>query len=390
MTDVLVLGAGVVGATAALELRRRGATVTLADLGPIPHPDASSTDISKLVRLDYGSDADYLSLMEDALPLWRAYADRFGETLFHETGILVLATEPMAPLGFEHDSYDALSRRGHALERLDAAAIASRFPRWAPGRFRDGYYNPRGGWAESGRVVSALLREAEREGVVVRSGVRALPIAPGPSRVAGITTETGERLAADVVVVAAGAYTPLLIPELADRLTPVAQAVFHFEIPSAASFTSPEFPPWAADIGRTGWYGFPAHAGVVKIANHGPGAVVDPRAPRLVSPDVEPRFRAFLRASLPALAPSPLVKTRLCLYCDSFDGDFFIDRHPEREGLVVASGGSGHAFKFAPVLGPIVADVVTGVAPRAEARRFRFRELGARRSEDARFVGPSR
>ena len=75
------------------------------------------------------------------------------------------------------------------------------------------------------------------------------------------------------------------------------------------------------------------------------------------------------------------------MYCDSVDGDFLIDRDPERDGLVVASGGSGHAFKFAPLLGEIVADVLEGRANRW-ADRFRWRPSGPQRAEDARFLEP--
>ncbi|MEQ9324364.1 MAG: FAD-dependent oxidoreductase, partial [Polyangiaceae bacterium] len=75
---------------------------------------------------------------------------------------------------------------------------------------------------------------------------------------------------------------------------------------------------------------------------------------------IEARCRSFLREALPSLADAPVVGRRVCLYCDSPDGDFWIDRPPEIRGLVVAAGGSGHAFKLGPVLGPLVADLVEG------------------------------
>jgi glycine/D-amino acid oxidase-like deaminating enzyme len=95
-TDVVVVGGGIFGATAALALRARGAGVSIVDEGPLPHPDASSTDISKLVRADYGKDAFYTELMERALPRWREMNERLGAELFHETGLLVLSSGPMA------------------------------------------------------------------------------------------------------------------------------------------------------------------------------------------------------------------------------------------------------------------------------------------------------
>lgn len=380
--DVLIVGAGIFGVTAALELRARGAEVALIDPGPIPHPDASSTDISKLIRLDYGNDVFYVERMEVCLARWRAMNERFERPLFHETGLLVLSSAPLDANGFEGASFDCLVGRGHPLERLDARAIVGRAPAWRPGRYVDGYFNPQGGWAESGAVVGALLREARRAGVAVREGVRIRPLV-GAGPVTSVTTEGGEVIAAASIVIAAGAFTPVLVPELADRLVPIAQAVFHFEPGAAADYLSPRFLPWGADIATTGWYGFPQHEGVVKVANHGPGTRVDPAAERGVSEESEAAVRAFLQESLPGLAEAPVVRARACLYCDTFDGDFFIDAHPERPGLVVASGGSGHAFKFAPLLGEVVADAVAGVE-RGERARFGWRERREGRVEAAR------
>jgi glycine/D-amino acid oxidase-like deaminating enzyme len=103
-----------------------------------------------------------------------------------------------------------------------------------------------------------------------------------------------------------------------------------------------------------------------------------------VTAEHEAAFRTFLRASLPGLADAPIVGRRLCLYCDTWDGNFWIDHDPEREGLVVAAGGSGHMFKFAPRLGPIVADVLER-KPNRYAHRFAWREGGEEATEAARF-----
>src|SRR5512134_1702679 len=99
----IVIGAGIFGVTGALALRRRGHVVHLLDPGPLPHPLAASTDISKVVRLDYGPDDDYLAVMETALARWRAWNADWPEPLFHETGVLFLTRAPMAAGGFEHE-----------------------------------------------------------------------------------------------------------------------------------------------------------------------------------------------------------------------------------------------------------------------------------------------
>jgi len=369
---IVVVGAGIFGITAALELRRRGHAVSLCDPGPLPHPHAESTDISKVVRMDY-ADELYMDWMEETFSSWLAWNARWGEELYHEVGFLVLARDEMSPGGFEHTCFTALQSRGHTVVRVDAAEIGRRFQPWSAGGYRDGYFNPRAGWAESGRVVARLVREARDGGVELREGTQVAALAEGEARIRGVVLSGGEVLSADAVLVAAGAWTPVLLPHLRDRLWATAQTVFHFRVAEPAAYQPPRFPVWAAGIGDDGWYGFPALAdGTVKVANHGVGRPLHPDAERLVAAADEAHFRSFLQRALPALADAAVVASRLCLYSDSFDGDFLIDHDPERPGLVVACGGSGHGFKFAPALGATIADVVER-RPNPRAPRFRWR-----------------
>ena len=348
-------------------------------------PEAASTDISKIVRLDYGADSLLTEWMERALPLWRAFNARCRSELFHEDGFLALASGPMRTGEFEHDSFATLRARGHLLQRLDGGSVAARFPAWDGARYPDGYFNPRGGWVESGRALGLLIDEARVAGVRVHAGVPVARLVEQGSRVAGIETAAGERLAADVVLVAAGAWTSVMLPELSGAMWPVAQPVFHLKPDDPDAWRPPGFTVWAAAIGKTGWYGFPANAsGIVKIANHGPGRRVDPDAPRVIAPGDEDRLRAFLRDNLPGLAAAPLAASKTCLYSDSFDGDFWMGRDPERPGLAVAAGDSGHGFKFAPVLGDVIADAIEEKASPLTAR-FAWRMPAARKAEAARF-----
>lgn len=373
--SIIIVGAGVFGLTAALELRARGWRVTVIDPGPVPTPTAASTDISKVVRMDYGADELWTELGRRSIERWREWNRESGETLFHEDGFLVLTREAMRPGGFEHESFQFLTALGEKLERLDSTAIARRFPAWAADKYPDGYLNPHGGWAASGKVVAWLATKARREGVHVFENCAFDRLLENGSRVIGVRAKDGREFRADLTLLATGAWTPTLLPELSDVMWATGQPVLHFRVANPAEWQAPRFPVWAADIGRTGWYGFPALAdGTLKVANHGPGRRVHPDAPREVSPDDESRFRAFLRDTFPALADAPLIGTRLCLYCDTFDGNFWLDHHPQRLGLVIAAGDSGHAFKFAPVLGELIADAVEckeGIAKKRFAWRTR-------------------
>ncbi|HUF38375.1 MAG TPA: FAD-dependent oxidoreductase [Anaerolineales bacterium] len=384
MASVVVIGGGVFGLTAALEMRRRGWEVTVLDQGPIPHPDASSTDISKVLRMDYGADGFYMDLMRRAFEGWDEWNAGWGETLYRETGVLMLSRAEMAPGGYEHESFRLLQERGLAVERMDSVEIRRRFPAWNADRYVDGYFNPRGGWAASGRVVARLASEIrEAGGALLESAGFAGFIKEG-GRVTGVRTERGDRIFGDHVVLAAGAWTPFLHPPLQAVMWPTAQDVFHFQVDDVEMYRPPRFPVYTADVSNTGWYGFPAKLdGTLKVANHGPGRRIDPSGPRQVADRSLPNYRAFFEDTFPGLAGAPRTFERVCFYADTFDGDFWIDRDPENPGLVVASGGSGHAFKFAPVLGAITADAVEGV-PNPDASRFGWRKAGQLRTEDAR------
>ncbi len=390
MARFLVVGAGVFGVTAALELRGRGHDVTLVDPGPVPHPLAESTDISKAVRMDYGADAFYTAHMERALDGWRRWNTErtcAGEgALFHETGVVYLSRGPMREGAFEHDSFATLSARGHAPVRLGPAEIRRRFPAWNHAVYTDGYWNPQGGWAESGRVVAWLAAKARDAGVAIREGFRCARLLDGPgATVTGVVDAVGEEVRADHVVVCAGAWTRSLLPWLADCFREAAQPVFHLAPEDPAPFEARVFPTFGADIASTGYYGFPLHParGVVKIANHGPGRELHPDRPRAVTNEDVAALRAFLAATFPGLATAPIVETRVCTYGDTWDEHFWIARDHTRERLTVAAGGSGHAFKFAPLLGGWIADAALGRG-NPELRRFRARpEVRPSRGEEA-------
>jgi glycine/D-amino acid oxidase-like deaminating enzyme len=336
------------------------------------------------VRADYGGDSFYARFARDCIEEWRRWNAKAGRTLYHETGFLVLSREKMRPGGFEHDSRAVMRSLGQDVEGMDGERLRTRFPAWASGLYPDGYFNPHAGWAESGNVVAWLLARARDAGVVLREGERMETLLEDGSRVAGIVTDRGVKHRSEVVVVAAGAWTPTLLPWMGDALRCVGQPVLHFRPADPEPYQPERFPPWAADIANTGWYGFPAQPdGTVKIGNHGSGVPVDPSGAKIVPAEADEMFADFLSGTFPALASSDILRRRLCLYCDSWDGDFWIDWDPEREGLLLATGGSGHGFKFAPLIGAVISDRIEGKANAWESR-FRWRTPGERRTEAAR------
>jgi glycine/D-amino acid oxidase-like deaminating enzyme len=370
---IIVVGAGISGVTAAIELKNRGNAVTLIDPGPIPHPLAASTDISKAVRAAYGPDEDYTALAERSIPIWREWNRKFGTELYHETGVLFVCQQLMRPGEFEYESARVLEKHRHPLERFEATQFHQRFPAFAQERFHDGFFDPEAGFAESGRVVATLVDYAKSIGVELQEKTKVTALDESNNSVKGVLLENGHRVAGDAVVVAAGAWTPYLLKDTKAFFRATGHPVFHLKPPRPELFLPERFPFFGADISTTGFYGFPLNQGVVKIANHGGGREMSPdSAERVVTADEEKDLRTFLRSTIPSLADAPIVYTRICMYCDTNDGDLWIASDPKRPNLVIATGDCGHGFKFAPVLGEITADAVEG-KPNPILKKFRWR-----------------
>ena len=389
--DVLVVGAGIFGITAVSELNARGYKTAVIDPGPLPHPLAASTDISKVIRMEYGPDEQYMEMVEVALPMWRQWNEILGEPLFHEVGVSMLAKHEMQPGEFEYESYQMLHKRGHQPDRLSPEIIREHFPAWNATEYVDGYFHKLGGFAESGRVVATLAEQAKRDGVTLIGGESVVELLLENGRVRGVKTDQGNRYEADHVVIAAGAWTHVLLPELAPVMKASGHPVFHLRPSNPELFTPPNFVVFTADISHSGWYGFPyhPHEKVVKIANHGVGLQLHPTDDERVVTDAdEQHLRHFLADTFPALVDAPIVYTRRCLYCDTLDEHFWIDQHPQIKGLSVAAGGSGHGYKFAPILGPLIADAVEE-KPNKWLPKFRWRHLDSSKQgeEAARYHG---
>src|SRR2546423_10850193 len=212
MSKVIVVGAGINGVTAAIELKKRGHHAILIDPGPLPHPLAASTDISKAVRAAYGADEDYIELAERSIKLWRKWNEEFGIELYHETGVMFVRRREMKPGDFEYESFKTLQQRGHKVERMNSAQLWRRFPVWNPELFRDGVLEFEAGYWESGRAVATLIQRAGAIGVELRPSSRFAQLDERDHRIEGIILYHGERIAAVRIVMAVGAASPHRLP----------------------------------------------------------------------------------------------------------------------------------------------------------------------------------
>lgn len=366
--DVVVLGLGAAGSAAACHLARRGARVLgLEQHGPL-HALGSSHGRTRIIRVAYFEHPDYVPLLRRAWELWRALERDAGRELLLQTGGLMIG-----PPGGEVVAGALRSAREHGLEHrlLDAAELRREHVTLAPEDHEVAVHEPDAGVLFTEACLQAHLERAVAAGAELRFGARArlaeVP-ASGP-----ITLELGgprpETIQAEKVVLAAGAWTTRLLsghPELGPRprlhvernwvawLEPV-------DGPGSPAFAPGRFPIFIWDRpGELAHYGFPAVRGdLPKVAFHHAGQGQPPQDPDAARPGPTDEQRrallARLRETIPALA-GRIAQTSTCLYTNTSDGHFVLDRLAGGR-LVLASPCSGHGFKFATVLGEVLADL---------------------------------
>jgi sarcosine oxidase len=257
-------------------------------------------------------------------------------------------------------------------EVLDAKTLMRRFPAF---RVPDDFiavHQPDAGYVAAEPTIHAQLRLARDAGADIRTAERVIAIEPTGSGVR-VVTAAGV-ITAGQAIVAAGSFLPKLLPDLPARLTVTRQALAWFAPRDPAPFKSPPFPVFMLENDGV-FYGFPPQTpgGPVKFAkHHHDNEAIDPLAPtRTFDARDEATLRAAAAAHLPA-ADGELVETAICRYTMTEDGDFIIDRWPSAPQIVVASPCSGHGFKFSPVIGAILADLVTTGETRHDIARFAF------------------
>ena len=369
--NVGVVGAGIFGLSSALALQRRGHRVTVFDRALPPAEDAASTDRTKALRFEYGSACPlYVPLIEEARTLWRALEIGAPASLYIETGVLALAAT-WDESRHEWQSHNYLVEHGWPVELLEPAHAARRFPQFAWDGIAAATFNPQGGYVRAAAAVRATLQAFREAGGVVVAPAQVAGLDES-AEAARIVVEGGGRFDFDAALVCAGAWFRALVPVRSDFVRPTRQAVTYYRPPSGAvtRLAPPAFPVWMHDLAESGWYGMPLDDGVLKVARHRPGEPADPDAPRVVPAAGASDSRAFVARALPAISPEWYAEDRGCLYALTDDGNFVIDRVPERARTFVAGGGSGHGFKLGPAVGRLAADLVERGVPPVSAFGF--------------------
>lgn len=354
--DVAVIGLGGIGSSVLAELARRGLDAVGLDRHAPPHDLGSTHGRTRVFRLAYFEHPDYVPLLVEARTGWRSLEAETGRDLYRETGVLEVGPpDGMLVPGV----LAAAETHGLTVERFDADGLRAAFPRFTVADDQVGAFEPRAGVLAVEDAVAAALDVARRHGAEVRTGEAVTALTPDGSGWSVVTDRA--TLAVGSVVVAAGPWAPRVLagpfPAASGRLSLRRKSLFWFRTAEPAPGVGPAF---AFERGDRIFYGFPEDDLGLKVAEHTDGHPVDDPAgvDRTIDPAERDRLVAFLKAHLPH-ATTDVTHHAACLYTDTPDGHFIVDRLPGDAPGAVVAGLSGHGFKFAPALGSALADLAT-------------------------------
>ncbi len=364
--DVIVAGLGVMGSAAAHQAAKRGLAVIGLDRFQVPHDRGSSHGETRNIRQAIYESPAYVPLLKRAFDLWLELERESETPLLRLTGRMM-----MGQPGGRAISGALATARHHDLpiEVVSAAEVARRYPAFAPSDDMIGIYEERAGMLFAEPCVQAQLEQARRFGADLHFDE---PLLEWRAVSGGIevTTPRG-RYGAARLVLAVGAWLPPRMPEL--PLTVERQVLLWFS-PRAPQHLSPDRCPiflWELGSDFT-LYGVPLWGDGVKVARHHGGELttVDTVRREIDDRDIAP-VRAVLERHMPSAA-GPFLRARTCVYTNTPDGHFIIDRHPEHEAVTVVSPCSGHGFKYAAAVGEAVAQLVAGQPTSVDLSPFRI------------------
>ncbi|KXL50985.1 hypothetical protein M433DRAFT_139388 [Acidomyces richmondensis BFW] len=397
-SSILIIGSGVFGLSTAYALARRPefttANILMLERLDFPAPDAASIDSSRIIRPDY-ADAAYTSLMAEAHSHWRG---NFGANgCYSESGLCIVtdhqctdSEEAAGGMKFLHAALANVKARlglkvgrreeGGQLEPLHGPADVRRIFASMGGECgMTGYVNWTSGWADAEAGMMHMRKLVAETGRVSfrTSEVRRLHFSP--ARVEKVELIDGEILTADLIILATGAWTPKLI-DLRGVASATGQVLAYLELTQEEQERLGGNPTLICE--DNGMFIIPPCNRILKVARHAygysnPTAIPHPERPDSDSPitvslprtkqddpamtipsEGDQACREYLSKCIPDLAGRAWMQTRICWYCDTASGDWLIDYHPAYSNLFVATGGSGHAYKFLPIVGERIVDVI--------------------------------
>jgi sarcosine oxidase len=352
--DAIVIGAGVMGLSTAFELAQRGKRVLLLEQFDLQHPYGSSHGATRVIRTAYFEHPDYVPLAQRAWDKWMTMGDFIVKT----GGLYVGPRDSPLIAG----SIEAAEKHGLTYELDGGQLNAARKQMRVPEGFAT-FWEADCGVLMASAAVDHLVNRCRDQGVKLCANA-ALRDWSATDTGVRVTTDSSE-FEADFLAICAGPWASQVLDHLKLSLVVTRQVVAYTEPANPLLFTSDRFPVtcftdgdgafyYAIPICNSGNYRTKAF----KVGRHNPGCIVSPNSVQRTSTVEDIEFASVgLQEFIPG-ALGRLVSSEICLYTSTPDGHFIIDLHPEYKRVAYACGFSGHGFKFAPVVGEALSDLM--------------------------------
>ena len=352
---IAVVGAGIMGLSAAWAAAKAGHRVSVYEQGPVPNPFGSSVDQHRLIRYPYGDEEGYCRMVGQAYAAWETLWADLGDRFYVETGTLALSS---GPGDWAERSRRTLERLGIVCRQLNSDEAASEFPFLARDAMVTAYHLGSGGVLLAEQCVAALARHLIERGVELCTHTKVDDADPARAR---LRLAGGGRVDADFLVIAAGPWAPRLVPGLGGRVTPSRQ-VLAYAAPPANLVAAWRSAPMLLAIGPgVGFYAVPPVAGTdLKFGFHLPTLSGDPDRDREPGEDEAREVFERSRSCLRRFVDYRMTGAKTCFYAITAGERFVVERI---ERAWVLSGFSGHGFKFGALMGMRVAAALQEDAP---------------------------
>lgn len=390
---LIVGGGGTFGSSTALHLARRGYTnITAIDVHPCPSEWSAGYDLNKIIRTEY-SDELYARLAAQAIEAWKS--DDVFSSHFHQTGWVIAASDANSRTADEliRKAYEVLKRTDLAdkIELLETPeAILKRAPHLQPAakNIQDWYglWNANNGWAMARDAVAAAGKQADLMGVKFISGDKGTMVSLVKDEngvVKGVLCKDGTVHEADRVILCTGAWSPSLV-DLKDQCLSKCWTVGHIQLTPEEAAPLRGAP--VVDHSDLGFFFEPSADNKIKLCNATPGYTHFQRLPSFsekisvpspvknaIPKEAHDALRVFVDTVLPQFSDRPLIDEFVCWCTDHKDGGWLIGEIPGTEGLLLATGDSGMAFKFLPTIGAHIADALEGTLDEKRKNAWRWR-----------------
>ncbi len=353
------------GSATCYYLSKRGYKVLGLEQFDITHEFGSHAGQSRIIRKAYFEHPDYVPLLERAYKNWNTLEQETGKELYFKTGLLYAGTSNNEMIkGIKQSA----SLYNIELENLNVADATNRFPQFTFPENLEVLFEPEAGFLPPEKAIRLYAKQAKKNGATVNINEKVIDWKKNGANIIVRTDKSSYQC--NKLIITAGAWAGKMIPGFADKIKVTRQFIAWIKTKNDKQFALPNFPCWMiGDADKHGcFYGFPlldtkkfGEPAGLKLAHHFPAQVTDPdNVNRETTEDDLKNIKYCLDKYLPGVFDSVL-HTKICLYGNSPDENFIIDKLPGyEENVSIACGFSGHGFKFASVVGEILADLAIG------------------------------